>query len=151
MTDQLGKETDAAERDQRRDLDDDAEVKQLLDQFARAVTSGDGRAIARLWDSPALVVSDEAVRSVASLGEVEQFFSGAKDQYNRLGIVDTRADVTRLDWATDRIAVVRVRWPWLDAEGRENGEETSTYVLRRDDAGNLKVRAVIMHGAAPKH
>lgn len=151
MTDQLGKETEAAERGQQRDLDDDAEVKQLLDQFARAITSGDGRAAARLWDVPALVISDEAIHSAGSLGEIERFFGGSKEQYNRLGIVDTRADVVHLEWVTDRIAMVRVRWPWLDGQGRETGEETSTYVLRRDGEGNLKVRSVIMHGAAPKH
>ena len=151
MTDQLGKETEVAARAQDRDLDDDGDVKQLLEQFARALTSGDGRAIARLWDVPALVIGDEAVHSVASREEVERFFSGAKDQYNEMGIVDTRPDIKRLDWVTDKIAMVRVRWPWVDGQGRESGEETSTYVLRREDDGGLKIRAVIMHGAAPRH
>jgi hypothetical protein len=48
---------------------------------------------------------------------------------------------------TDRILVVEVRWPYLDQEGNEAGEESSTYTLRRDDQGHLKIRAVVMHGA----
>ena len=53
----------------------------------------------------------------------------------------------RLEWVTDRMALVDVRWPWLDADGAENGEESSTYALRRGDDGRLKIRMVVMHGA----
>jgi len=83
--------------------------------------------------------------------EVQRFFSGAKDQYNKMGITDTRADIVRLSWATHRIAIVQVRWPYLDARGEEVGEETSTYTLKRNQAGELKLCAAVMHGASPKH
>jgi hypothetical protein len=46
------------------------------------------------------------------------------------------------------IAIAEVRWPWLDSAGVEKGDEVSTYVFRRDDAGKLKIQAVIMHGAS---
>jgi hypothetical protein len=127
---------------------DQAEVQQVLDQMARALISGDGRAVARLWEPPALVLSDQEVHSVASSEEVEKFFGGAKDQYNQMGIVDTRPDIQRLTWPTRRMAIVDVRWPWLDANGRESGSETSTYTFRRDDSGQLKLRVVVMHGVA---
>ena len=39
----------------------------------------------------------------------------------------------------------------LDARGEEVGEETSTYTLKRNEAGDLKLCAAVMHGAAPKH
>ena len=127
---------------------DQAEVQQVLDQMARALISGDGRAVARLWEPPALVLSDQEVHSVASSEEVAKFFGGAKDQYNQMGIVDTRPDIQRLTWPTQRMAIVEVRWPWLDANGRESGSETSTYTFRRDDSGQLKLRVVVMHGVA---
>jgi hypothetical protein len=126
----------------------EAEVQGLLDRMARALTSGDGRAAAQLWDTPALVLSDQGVHAVASNAEVQQFFGGAKEQYNQLGIVDTRPEIQRLTWPTQRLAIVEVRWPWLDAHGRESGSETSTYTFRRDDSGQLKLRAVVMHGIA---
>jgi ketosteroid isomerase-like protein len=125
----------------------ESEVQEILDRLAEAVTEGDGRAVARLWAVPALVLGDTMARPVSDLKEVEQFFGGAKEQYNARGIADTRAEIAELQWPTPRIAIAEVRWPWLDAAGIEKGDEVSTYVFRRDDAGKLKIQAVIMHGA----
>lgn len=122
-------------------------IQRFFDRFARAVTSGDGHSIARMWAVPALVVGDSMVQAVGSLDQVEEFFGGAKEQYNAQGITDTRAELQRVEWLTRRLAVVDVRWPYLDAQGVERGEETSTYVLRRDDAGELKLQAALMRGA----
>jgi hypothetical protein len=131
--------------------DDEGDVQAFLDRMARALTAGDGRTIATMWETPALVVGDEMLMAVRTPEEVERFFAGAKDQYNKMGISDTRADIVRLTWATHRIAIVQVRWPYLDARGEEVGEETSTYTLKRNQAGELKLCAAVMHGAAPKH
>lgn len=128
-------------------MGDKHEVQSLLDRLGHAVTSGDGRAAAAVWETPALVVGDEQVMSVSSPQEIEQFFGGAKEQYNSRGITDTRPEIVRLDWPTDHIAVAQVRWPYLDADGKSVGEETSTYTLRRNDAGELKLRVALMHGA----
>ena len=76
------------------------DVQQLLDKLGRAVTSGDGKAAAALWEMPALVIGDQQVTAVASAQEVEQFFGGAKEQYNAKGITDTRPEIARLDWPT---------------------------------------------------
>jgi len=129
---------------------EDPEIKEFLDRFGRAVTSGDTRTIATMWGTPALVLSDSDTHAVASPEQVEQFFAGAKDQYNARGITDTRPDIVRFEWLTERIAIVDVRWPYLDAQGREHGDETSTYTLRRDGDG-LKLYAVVMRGERPKH
>lgn len=125
----------------------DKEVQTLLDQLASAITSGDGRAVAKLWETPALVVHDEQVIAVGSAQEIETFFGGSNEQYNARGITDTRPEVTRLTWPTTNIAIVEVRWPYLDAAGATHGYETSTYTLRRNEAGELKVRVVVMPGA----
>ncbi len=123
-------------------------MQQFLDRMGRAVTTGDGRTVATMWDTPALVLGDERVMAVSAAQEIEQFFGGAKEQYNAKGITDTRAEIVSLDWPTKRIAVVQVRWPYLDAKGSVRGEETSTYTLRRDESGDLKLRVALMHGAA---
>ena len=127
-------------------MDRKQEVHELLDRAARAVTNGDGKTMAELWETPALVLGDEHVLAVTAPREVEQFFGSAKDQYNAQGIVDTRAEIVSLNWPTDRIAIVEVRWPYLDAQGAVHGEETSTYTLRRDERGALRFRAAVMHG-----
>ena len=127
---------------------DNAEIQRFLDRMGRAVTSGDGRTAAQMWETPALVLGHEQVMAVSSSQEVEKFFGGAKEQYNAKGITDTRAEIVRLDWPTDRIAIVQVRWPYLDSRGATHGSETSTYTLRRDDRGELKLRVAVMHGAS---
>ena len=126
----------------------EAEVRDLLTRMARAMVTGDGQAAAKLWEVPAIVIGDEGVMPVSALSEVEHFFGGAKEQYNARGITETRPEIVQLEWATPRIALVEVRWPHLDADGRQRGSETSTYALRRDLTGALKLRAAIMHGAS---
>jgi hypothetical protein len=141
-----------ADRRSRRQSEAYPAVRDFLDAFARALTAGDGRAVAELWETPAFVLADQMVRVVNSPQEVEEFFAGAKEQYNAKGINEARAEILELDWLTDRIVQVEARWPYLDAYGQELGHETSTYTLLRDQAGNLRLRIAVMHGAVtPSH
>jgi hypothetical protein len=110
--------------------DEDA-VRDMLQRFARAFTAGDGPAAAACWDVPALVVSDEGNRAVGSAAEVAAFFGGAKEQYNRQGVTDTRPEVECIEWHSAQLASVTVRWPYLDAQGKELGRsESSVYLVR---------------------
>jgi ketosteroid isomerase-like protein len=130
---------------------DDTNVQPFLDRYARALAAGDAATVASMWETPALVVADQTVRAVAAGSEVEAFFRGAIGQYTERGITGTRADIVWLDQATDRIVVAQVRWPHLDKDGKEIGEEVSTYTLRRSDSGDLRIRAVVMHGTPGTH
>jgi hypothetical protein len=124
------------------------DVRALLDRLARAITAGDAKGIAALWEAPAMVIGLDGVVAVASLDEVARFFGGARAQYTARGITGTRADILGEERIGDRVVVVKVRWPYLDATGRERGAEASDYTLRRDDSGALKVRSVLMRGVA---
>ncbi|QSX78470.1 hypothetical protein [Agrilutibacter solisilvae] len=125
----------------------DAQVLRVLETLATAVTTGNGDLAAECWAVPALVVGDEHEQAVKTLAEVAEFFAGAREQYNAQGIGDTRPQIQWLEWISPHLALVEVRWPWLDVQGNEAGAETSTYLLKRDDAGELKLRMAIMHGA----
>ena len=127
---------------------DNAAVRALLARLARALTSGDGKAAAAMWATPALVIGDDMALTVSSTTDLQDVFGGAKAQYNARGITDTRPDILRLDWVTNRLAIVEVRWPYLAQDGDEVGEETSTYVIRREPDGRLAIRATVMHGEA---
>jgi hypothetical protein len=59
-------------------------------------------------------------------------------------------NIVRLDWLTTLIVLVQVRWPYLDSQQKLQGSETSTYVLRRDQTGTLKLRVALMHGASER-
>lgn len=126
--------------------EDDLGVQDYLDAFAQALTSGDAKAIAEMWETPAFVIGDEMAQAVQDQGEVESFFAGVREQYNSRGITDTRAEIVRVDAITDKTVIVRVRWPYLDADGEEIGGEASTYTLQRDAEGEWKIRVVVMHG-----
>lgn len=121
-------------------------VQEFLDEMAAALTSGDGKAAAGLWDLPALLVSDEGVESVTTVKQIVKLFGGAKEQYNARGIVDTRGEIQDVEWLTERIVRVDVRWPWLDSAGEEQGSESSSYVLRRGDDGRLRMHVAVMRG-----
>lgn len=122
------------------------EVQDLLDRLARALVAGDGETVATIWETPALVVSAEGVHAVTSADEIARFFGSAKAQYHDRGIASTRADLLDLERIGDRIAIATVRWPYLDAQGGPVGAESADYTLRRDDAGRLRIRAVLMRG-----
>jgi hypothetical protein len=121
----------------------DRPVQDFLDRYAAALAAGDGKAIAAMWETPALVVDDRGVIPVGKPEEVEEFFTAAHADYNARGITSTRPEIVRLEWPTDRIAQVDVRWVMLDAAGRERGDESTTYTLRRDDAGALRLRCTV--------
>jgi len=126
--------------------EDDLGVQEYLSAFAEALTAGDGAAIAEMWETPAFVLGQDMARVVNAPEEVAEFFGGARAQYAEIGITDTRADIVRLDEITDHMVMVRVRWPYLDAEGHEMGAETSTYTLVRQGSGEWKLRIAVMHG-----
>lgn len=125
-----------------------AEVQDLLDQLAHAVTAGDGETVATLWETPGLVIGADAVIPIESKKQIAEFFGGAKGEYNDRGITGTRADILDLERVGDRIVIAAVRWPYLTADGKQVGSESSDYTLRRDDSGKLKVRSVLMRGEA---
>jgi hypothetical protein len=125
----------------------DAEVDRLLEDLGRAVTAGDGKAAAELWAIPAMVLGDQDVRAVSSREELARFFGNAKEEYTAQGITATRPEVRNLTWLTRELALVEVRWPYLTQDRHEKGEETSTYVLRRDERGVLRIQVALQHGS----
>jgi ketosteroid isomerase-like protein len=125
--------------------DDDAQVIEFFERLGAALSQGDARAIASAWAAPALVVDDAGVVPVHSVDEVEKFFAGARAQYEDRGIAATRAEIVRVTWVGKRTALAEVRWPLLDKKNAEVGEERSTYTLRANDAGELKIRVALSH------
>jgi hypothetical protein len=128
----------------------DLGVQAFLDSLARALATGKGEELAHLWGYPAIVISEERVLAVSSPGEVERLFGAAREKYNALGIVDTRAEIQRLQWLTDHIVTVDVRWPWLDASGATRAAEMSTYTLCRKADGGFELRVAVGRGSTER-
>jgi ketosteroid isomerase-like protein len=126
-----------------------SEVHQLLSRYAQALVTGDVPAVARMWAVPSIVISGDGVHAVSTRDEIEAFFADAKAQYNQRGIFDTYPDIQTEDWIGEKLVVVQVRWPWLDAAGEEKSAEASDYTLRRNDKGELQIVCVVMRGVLP--
>jgi hypothetical protein len=129
----------------------DQEVQDYMDRYARSLTAGDGETIASMWEVPALVVGEEQALVIDELQQVKDFFGGAKHMYNERGIFGTRAELLEVDRISDNLVNCLVRWPHLDANDEEVGEESSNYTLRRGSDGQLKMRVVVMRGEKTKH
>ena len=128
------------------DVAGDSDVQKFLHRFASALTSGDGRAAAALWALPSIMIGNTSVQAIMDRNELERMFRNARDHDNAAGISDTRGEIRKVDWMSNRVVLVDVRWPHLDAYGQERGEELSSYLLRRDDHGDLKLHVAITHG-----
>lgn len=126
--------------------DDELGVSEFLESFALSLTEGATDALADLWQLPAMVVSDERTFAVTDREELKELFAGAREQYNSAGVTDTRPEIVRLDEVTDKIVMVRVRWPHLDEDGDELGAECSTYTLQLSALGDWKIRCAVIHG-----
>lgn len=130
----------------------DRGIQRFLDGFVQDLTAGDGKAAAARFDYPALMVMSAVGDSGGNrlLGDergVAAFFAQAPDQYHAKGIYETFADVERVDWIADDLALVRVHLPYIDADGNDMGDgETSAYVLRKA-GGDHFICAAITLGA----
>ena len=107
------------------------EVQDLLDQLARAIADGDGEAVAALWDTPGIVIASSTVVAIQRRAQLAAMYKAPAAR-------SSRADLLDLERIGDRIVIAAVRWPGLD--------ESADYTLRRDDAGKLKIRSVLMRG-----
>lgn len=123
----------------------------LLGRFSRALAAGDVATVADAWDVPALAIGDQAAISFESRDEIERFYSASSSEYDVRGTMSPRVRVAGLERVGDRLATVRLTFPYLDRDEREVGEETSTLTLRRDDDGRWKIRVALMHGATSHH
>jgi hypothetical protein len=131
--------------------DKEKRVQSMFEKFAKAFTRSDGKAAAECWEVPALIVADQGTKAVATLAEVETFYGGAAKQYNDMGITSTRPEVQSITWMTEQLATVHVRWPYLDAHGKQRPEsESSTYVMRFD-GDQPKINVAVMMGFKGAH
>lgn len=129
------------------ELEDDLGVMDFLETLALSLTEGATDAIAQMWETPALVISDDAVHQITDTKDLAEMYADAREHYNSAGVTDTRPEIVRLDEITDKVVIVRVRWPWLDEEGNELGADCSTYTLRHSSVGDWRIRCVVAHGA----
>lgn len=128
------------------------EVQAFLERFAVCLTSGDGDGVVHCFELPALMAMADTKHGPSQVLQEPQkvagFFEQAPEQYHAKGIETTFPLIETLEWADEGIGVVRVRFPYVDADGNDLGDgESSLYVLRRDPNGELAILAAVALGA----
>src|SRR5687767_10334166 len=94
----------------RRTMAKDDDLRALVEEYGRALSRCDLPAIAAAWEVPALVLADQGSIAVESTHQIETFFGAATQQYRDQGIVSTTPEIARVEWLSELVAEVRVRW-----------------------------------------
>lgn len=128
------------------------EVQAFLERFTVCLTNGDGEGAVHCFELPALMVMADPKYGPSQLLQEPQkvagFFDQAPEQYHDKGIGSTFPEIESLEWADEGIGVVRVRFPYVDADGNDLGDgESSLYVLRRDPNGELAIVTAVALGS----
>lgn len=122
--------------------DQDA-IKEFLEAYGQALSTGDLAGIVRCWAVPALVLSDQGVRLVLAATEIEEFFGQAVAWYHAQGMAETRPDQVRVEALGERLCSVDVTWASLDGAGAERSRESSRYILLLSEDGQPQIRVAI--------
>ncbi|MEO5692621.1 MAG: hypothetical protein ABIQ72_05820 [Usitatibacter sp.] len=122
------------------------EVQIFLDQFALAVSENDGKTATQLWESPAIVLGDTMAMQVQSDAAVRKMFGSAKKMMDEMGVAETRAEILGLESLTPKVVMVTAHFDWINGAGEQVGGESTTFTLRRDNSGSLRVKSSVMHG-----
>src|SRR5690242_9768026 len=108
------------------------EVQDFFNELAKALTVGDGDAVAAHWETPGLLIGAHCVRPMSTQEDVAEFFCRAHEKYNEHGVTSTRADLLDVVPVGERIVLVSVRWAHLAPKEGEVGHESFDYTLRRN-------------------
>jgi hypothetical protein len=84
-------------------------------------------------------------QTIRDAEEAAGFFDHAPEQYHALGVDETFPDIQDVQWVAHDLALVRVHFPYLDADGNDMGDgETSVYVIRKGGPDHTICTAVTL-------
>lgn len=118
-------------------------IGEMLTSLGKAVSIGDMNGVSGTYIFPALFMSDEKSFVMNNADELEKMFAQGQKWYIEQGIVETRAELVKIDELTETIAAVDVSWPGFDKDGnRTDYTETSHYILQFDN-GKPRIRVAM--------
>jgi hypothetical protein len=117
---------------------DEERIAEFFDQYAATLREFDAEATARLWGLPGMIVTDDFAGALESRADMSAGLAASYPMYRMLGLESAVPEVRLVNALTDRIATVRVRWSYLDADDDLIVTTDYEYLLR-DDADGLHV------------
>jgi NTF2-like protein (DUF6841) len=113
-------------------------LAEFFDAYAAALREFDADATAQLWGLPGMIVTDDFAGALESRADMAAGLASSYPVYRMLGLESALPEIRAVSALTDRIATVRVRWSYLDADD-EVIVTTDYEYLVRDDADGLHV------------
>ena len=102
----------------------------FFDSYGAALTSGDVSGVAGCYALPGMVVADTYSFTFTSPAAVALSFLGAAPAYSEQHIVAAHAQLLEVQPLSDVLAMVAVRWEYLDSEGNAVPGESYRYLIR---------------------
>jgi hypothetical protein len=113
-------------------------IAEFFDAYAAALREFDADATAALWGLPGMIVTDDFAGALESRADMAAGLASSYPLYRLLGLESAVPEIRAVSALTDRIATVRVRWRYLDADDEVIVTTDYEYLLR-DDADGLRV------------
>jgi hypothetical protein len=121
----------------------------LFGGYRRALASGDVDEGVEYYGLPCLTLSDDYASVLTSPDDVRADLEQAAQEFADLGMTDVVYDLQTVEQITERIALVRLRWEVLGADGAPLLRLRYEYTVRDDDASDSpRIYAMVSLGDA---
>jgi len=126
----------------------------MLERFVRYFDLQQFHPAVELWDLPALVLGDGQVHGPMSRPQLERIFEEAVPLANLASLAgqlpragSRQGPSVRVEdavWLAERVARLRARWPEQRFGGFLTGVEATEFLVRIDESGAPKIRALTL-------
>lgn len=108
-------------------------VKNFFKDYAEALVSFSAEEIAKFYQTPMAVYSDQGVQTVTDINEVISFWQQGVKPYADQGISKAVSKVLSEEQVSETIYLCKVLWENYDSLDTQVSNETNYYILAQKD------------------
>jgi limonene-1,2-epoxide hydrolase len=108
-------------------------VKNFFKDYAEALVSFSAEEIAKFYQTPMAVYSDQGVQTVTDINEVISFWQQGVKPYADQGISKAVSKVLSEEQVSETIYLCKVLWENYDSWDTQVSNETNYYILAQKD------------------
>jgi hypothetical protein len=120
-------------------------LAEFFGRYGAALTAGDVAAVASCYALPGMVVADSYSFTFSTPAAVALSFLGASPAYHEQRIVAAHAQLRDVQRLSAALALVAVRWEYLDSSGNAVPGESYRYLIRSDTDGPRITTVISTH------
>jgi hypothetical protein len=118
-------------------------INRFFESYAAALESFDTKQMARHFDLPCMMLSDDTATSFTDASRLEGLFNQGAHFYQQYGVAHARPEVwSKRQWSP-RIAKVRVEWRYYDKNNQFLYACDYQYVLHLHNQADWKIRLMV--------